>query len=527
MKLIWFAIAMIVILPISRPVFAEEASGRRASTAPSSEARVSHPAPANPDLKTSSLKELNSTNTGLKTSATLIPELETRETLAFQHFSTVAIYRKTPHPPHVVLLVSGDGGWEKSVIVISKELRNMDTLVVGINIKNYFPYLRTAHGKCTFPAADLEELSKYVQKTLDYPEYVPPILIGYSSGATIVYAALAQAPPNTFAGAISLGFCPDLQLRKPFCKGESLQYIFKPHTKGMYLLPDTTLESPWIALQGTVDQVCDPNSTEDYAKQIPKSKVLLLPRVGHGFAVEKNWMAQFKEAYLQIAKVKTAAVAAPAEPSSKNPTSSNVDGLPIVQVPSAKPSSSSDIFAVILSGDGGWASLDRQIGNELAKSGVPVVGFNTLQYFWKKRTPEESSQDLQRVLVHFLQDWKKQKVIIIGYSFGADVLPFMINRLPSDLQSKIQLLALLGPSQRADFEFHLSDWVGSFGDDGEPIVPEIKKLKLKSLCFYGDNEKDSACPHVQTKFAKIIPLRGGHHFNGDYQMLAKSILQEL
>jgi type IV secretory pathway VirJ component len=204
-----------------------------------------------------------------------------------------------------------------------------------------------------------------------------------------------------------------------------------------------------------------------------------------------------------------------------------VDGLPIVQVPSAKPSSSSDMFAVILSGDGGWASLDRQIGNELAKSGVPVVGFNTLQYFWKKRTPEESSQDLQRVLVHFLQDWKKQKVIIIGYSLGADVLPFMINRLPSDLQSKIQLLALLGPSQKADFEFHLSDWVGSFGDDGEPTVPEIKKLKQKSLCFYGDNEKDSACPHVQTKLAKIIPLRGGHHFNGDYQMLAKSILQEL
>jgi type IV secretory pathway VirJ component len=131
------------------------------------------------------------------------------------------------------------------------------------------------------------------------------------------------------------------------------------------------------------------------------------------------------------------------------------------------------------------------------------------------------------VLVHFLQDWKRQKVIIIGYSFGADVLPFIINRFPSDLQSKIQLLALIGPSQKADFEFHLTDWVGNFGNDGEPTVPEIRKLKQKSLCFYGDYEKDSACPHVQTKLVKIIPLRGGHHFNGDYQMLAKSILQEL
>ncbi len=505
MKLIWFVITVIVI--ILRPGPADAGSGGRAFTA--TEARGSRPAPANP---------------GLKTAVTEIPVLETRETLDFQHFGTVAIYRKTPHPSHVVLFVSGDGGWEKGVVVISKELRDMDTLVVGIDIKNYFPYLRTAHGKCTFPAADLEELSKYVQKNLDYPEYLPPILIGYSSGATLIYAALAQAPPNTFAGAISLGFCPDLQLRKPFCKGESLQYILKQHTEGMYLLPDTTLESQWIALQGTVDQVCNPNSTEDYVKQIPKSKVILLPRVGHGFAVEKNWMPQFKEAFFEIAKVKTAAVASA---SSSTSTSTNVDGLPIVQVPSVKPSSSSDIFAVILSGDGGWASLDRQIGNELAKNGIPVVGFNTLQYFWKKRTPAESAQDLQRVLVHFFQDWKKQKAIIVGYSLGADVLPFMINRLPSDLQSKIQLLALLGPSQKADFEFHLSDWVGSFGDDGKPTVPEIGKLKQKLLCFYGDNEKDSACPHVQTKFAKIIPLKGGHHFNGDYQLLAKSILQEL
>ncbi|HEY7161745.1 MAG TPA: AcvB/VirJ family lysyl-phosphatidylglycerol hydrolase, partial [Acidobacteriota bacterium] len=108
-----------------------------------------------------------------------------------------------------------------------------------------------------------------------------------------------------------------------------------------------------------------------------------------------------------------------------------------------------------------------------------------------------------------------------------DVLPFMINRLPADLQEKIQLLALLGPARRAEFEFHLTDWVGSFGDDGEPVVPEIKKLKPKSLCIYGDNEKDSACPGAQNKLTKIIAWRGGHHFDGDYQSLAKSILQEL
>jgi len=524
MKSLTFAATIIVVLFVLRPVFAEVGSGRRASNTHSSEARASHPATATPGLAETPDKQSAPVNTGLKTSPTEIPYLGTRETLDYEHFGTVAIYRKTPHPPNVVLFVSGDGGWEKSPLVMAKELQEMNTLVVGISIKNYIPYLHTAHGRCTFPAADLEQLSKYVQITLDYPEYIPPILIGYSSGATLVYAALSEAPPNTFVGAISLGFCPDIQIRKPFCRGESLKYILKPGTKGMYFLPDKTLESPWTALQGTVDQVCDPNATEDYAKQIPKAKVILLPRVGHGFAVEKNYLPQFKEAYLDMTKVKTAAVGSANAPKTG---SANVNGLPIVQIPSAKESSSSDLFAVILSGDGGWASLDREIGNELVKSGLPVVGFNTLQYFWKKRTPEESSQDLQRVLVHFLQDWKKQKVLIIGYSLGADVLPFMINRLPEDLQSKIQLIALLGPAKKAEFEFHLTDWVGSFGSAGEPTVPEIKKLKQKSICIYGDNEKDSACPGAQTKLTKIIAWRGGHHFDGDYQTLTKSILQEL
>ncbi len=49
-----------------------------------------------------------------------------------------------------------------------------------------------------------------------------PILVGYSSGATLVYATLAQAPVGTFKGALSLGFCPDLEWRMPLCRGEGL-----------------------------------------------------------------------------------------------------------------------------------------------------------------------------------------------------------------------------------------------------------------------------------------------------------------
>ena len=48
------------------------------------------------------------------------------------------------------------------------------------------------------------------------------VLVGYSSGASLAYAAIAAAPPETFAGAISLGFCPDIEIRVEPCRTRGL-----------------------------------------------------------------------------------------------------------------------------------------------------------------------------------------------------------------------------------------------------------------------------------------------------------------
>ncbi len=43
-------------------------------------------------------------------------------------------------------------------------------------------------------------------------------------------------------------------------------------------------------------------------------------------------------------------------------------------------------FAVILSGDGGWAGLDKKVAAALAAQGIDVVGIDSLRYFWSERT---------------------------------------------------------------------------------------------------------------------------------------------
>ncbi|HVP37288.1 MAG TPA: AcvB/VirJ family lysyl-phosphatidylglycerol hydrolase [Terriglobales bacterium] len=444
----------------------------------------------------------------------------TEETQRFGVFGDVWLYYQSAHPSEVVLFVSGDGGWNKGVVDMARALSTKDALVVGIDILHFIRELENSGENCLYPAGDFELLSKFVQQHLNYPEYITPILVGYSSGATLIYAALVQAPSNTFKGGISLGFCPDLETTKSFCPGNGLEWTAGPKGKGYSFLPAKTLEVPWIALQGEADQVCNPEQTEKYVSQVTNGEIIMLPKVGHGFAVQKNWMSQFKEAFMRLTSVQSTTP-------SPQPQAVEVKNLPLVEFPAS--ATSQDFLAIHISGDGGYGVTDKGISNGLASKGIPVVGLNSLKYFWKRRTPDEASKDLGRILNYYLSAWKKNKLILIGYSMGADVLGFMVNRLPENLRSKIQMIVLLGPSHDVDFKFHLTNWLGgSQGKNALPVKPEVEKLKgIKILCFYGEGDNDTICPELDTSLAIIIPEKGGHRVRSNYDPIVQKIFEEL
>jgi type IV secretory pathway VirJ component len=447
------------------------------------------------------------------------------ETLTYGRFGKVYIYRNTPHPRHVALFFSGDGGWNLGVVDMARILAAQDTLVVGINVPFYVAKLNAARESCTSAAVDLELLSKFVQKTLGLPDYEPPVLVGYSSGATLAYAALVQAPPSTFKGAISMGFCPDLNLVHPFCPGHGIASDPDPNpkVKGIIFRPASTLEQPWIAFQGTIDQVCAKDDVVKYTASVKGSELVLLPEVGHGFSKTYKWAPQFRQAFQKIVGKDRPARSAPATASAAKGIPA-VGDLPLVEVPTRGPGKT---LAVMISGDGGWAGIDKDVSKALSAKGIPVVGWNSLQYFWTARKPEAAARDLERILRHYLAVWGKQEVLLIGYSFGADVLPFFASRLPADLLGRVRLVALLGPSETATFEFHVSDWLGG-GGKGQPVLPEVRKLAGRPpvLCLYGSKEKDSICPQVPAAAGRAQALPGAHHFGGDYDVLAALILKE-
>jgi type IV secretory pathway VirJ component len=443
------------------------------------------------------------------------PEQQEARELAAGRFGIVHVYLPAGQPQSVAIFVSGDGGWELGVIDMAHTLRAMGAVVIGVNISEYFASLRRAAQRpdahCQMIAGDFESLSHQVQKQIGLREYHVPVLIGYSSGATMVYAALVQSPPGTFAGALSLGFCADQDFAgAALCPGTGLRYKENSQHE-LVFEPATTLRQRWLALQGQQDQVCDPHAADEFAARVAGGALVKLPRVGHGFAVEHNWMPQFREAFAQLtAPAPAPAVAAP-----------EISDLPLQEVQAAR---ASQEFALLLTGDGGWAGLDQELAARLAANGVPTVALNSLKYFWTQRTPAQTALDAARVLRHYLAAWHAQRVLLIGYSFGADVLPFVVNRLPPDLRARVASVSLLGIDAHASFEVHIAEWVG--GDEGGPPTrPELAELAgVPVLCIYGEGETDSICPGLPHGTATSEQIGAGHHFGGEYSRLADRIL---
>jgi type IV secretory pathway VirJ component len=437
--------------------------------------------------------------------------------LQLPRFGVVHLYWPDGAPETVVLFVSGDGGWEPRVVVMAEALAHEGALVAGVDVPSYLEALAASTARCESLAVDLEALSHRMQKQLALKQYLTPELIGYSSGAAIAYAALAQSPTGTFAGAISLGFCPDQDMNGvKLCPAAALRYSADEHGVIVFQ-PARRLPDPWIAVQGQQDEVCDPKTVDAFAAAAGHSEVVKLSGVGHGFEVERSWKPQLLAAHRKLT-----AHAAPVALSF-----AGLRDLPLIEVNAkAQPSTSLPApLAVLLTGDGGWAGIDREVSAALAAHGMPVVGFNTLRYFWNARTPEETARDVARTMEHYIHAWSRDRVVLLGYSLGADVLPFVLNRLAPELRRKVSATALIGLGDTALFEIHALQWLPGAAPHGLGVEPELRKLDAsRVLCLYGAGESDSLCPTLTHTGARVEEIGVGHHLGGRYEEIAERIL---
>lgn len=199
-------------------------------------------------------------------------------------------------------------------------------------------------------------------------------------------------------------------------------------------------------------------------------------------------------------------------------------GHSIVELPAAQ---RSDTVTLFLSGDGGWRDLDKEMAGHMAAMGYPVIGIDVLHYYWEHKSPEETADDLTELMHNYQQKWGTQRFILAGYSFGADVIPAIYNRLEPEDQNRIDGIILLAFARSGNFEIHVGGWLGAEGQ--EAITgPEMAKLPgYKVLCVYGVKEKHKSGCTEATAVGEILPLPGSHHFDRDYEALARRLISAI
>jgi type IV secretory pathway VirJ component len=204
----------------------------------------------------------------------------------------------------------------------------------------------------------------------------------------------------------------------------------------------------------------------------------------------------------------------------------DLDRLPLVELPARRPGGHT--LALVLSGDGNWAPMISGLARRLADHGMSVVGLRSATYLCRSRPPDEVAADLERVLRTYLARWGRQSIVLVGYSRGADMAPFLASRLPPDLRARVRLVALLSPAEKAALEFHWIDLLRDVSRPGDlPLLPEVRRMAgTPVLCVYGKSEEGALCPVAPRGLMRVVERPGGHATT-DHALLASLIFSAL
>jgi len=202
---------------------------------------------------------------------------------------------------------------------------------------------------------------------------------------------------------------------------------------------------------------------------------------------------------------------------------SPLEQLPVNIVPAA--GDSTKPLVLYITGDGGWNKFSKNLSQAFADKGYPVVALNAKEYFWKKKPPTQAATDITSLIKAYQVKWKRKKIILLGYSFGADVMPFVFNLLPTDLSTLVANVNLLSPSPFTDFEIHILGMIGAGSSAGESVAHEINKISAKPITFiFGSEENSFPINQLTIKNYTNLRLEGGHHYDGDELKLCNTIL---
>ena len=192
---------------------------------------------------------------------------------------------------------------------------------------------------------------------------------------------------------------------------------------------------------------------------------------------------------------------------------------PIVMFPAAEPHPR--VAAVFLSG-----GMGEKVAAAVAAKGVPVVGVASPVVFATHRTRAEADAVVAGAVRLALTRTGASRVVLMGQSYGADILATTAPDLPPDLRARVLAIDLTVPAHDVYFR---ADPVGLAylgKPDAHPLLAMRGVDWAPVVCVYGLEEKGSLCPSLAGR-ARVIGLSGDHYLGHDAPRLIATTLRAL
>lgn len=197
--------------------------------------------------------------------------------------------------------------------------------------------------------------------------------------------------------------------------------------------------------------------------------------------------------------------------------------LPVVEL---KATDESLPLILYVSGDGGYNAFSQGLLAKISSKGYGILALDARSYFWKAKTPQQLASDMASLLSNHLLNRHSQQIIVMGYSFGASVIPFMLNRFPGDLLDRVKMGVCISPGRFADFEVTLSTLLNNTkGNKNYPVVDESRKLTPLPIYFlFGQEENAETTRFFADAGVAVAVLPGNHDYGNDIGALSKKLL---
>ncbi len=431
------------------------------------------------------------------------PKVEV-SSLDLESFDSVKVYRSNQQTKGLVILAADTAHAQiRDEDAMAMAQAGIVAVTFDLEALRHRQATQPRNEECHYISDDLKDAGETVQRHLGIKKYLFPLIVGYGDGAPFAYAAIAQAPENTLGGAISIGFVPKLKTDRPYCPN-ALDHdiaIAEVPEREYVLQNSLQLPSPWRVITSSSER----EAIVAFQRPLDDTELIVADGV-------KQQRKALLDAIIEMGR-------------------QGDEGIQNLPVSLIEPEGQAQAVIIIISGDGGWRDIDKSVGEKLAAKGIAVVGIDSLRYFWSKREPAQIAADLDLLLSHYGEKFKSKRYAIAGYSFGADVIPFAWPLMAKATRDNTVLISLWGLEPDVEFEISVEGYLGSTTDESKPVKPMLPRLPLaRTQCIYGTEEveeEDTACIYPELDGVERVAMKGGHHFDEDYDGLAEKIAARL